>query len=190
VHHIVGAAHKFNGPQGIGFLYAKGGSALHSLICGGGQERDQRAGTENAAGIVGLAKALEYTYSHLLEKTTHLQHLKAYLYERLRTSYQDDLLLNGSLDNSFPSVLNVSLPAELGDGVIVMQLDIHGVSVSGGSACTSGSQVGSHVLAAMGQPAERIGRSVRFSFGFSTTDLDLDFALAQLEKLVPVRVAA
>jgi cysteine desulfurase len=182
--YIVGAAHKFNGPQGIGFLYSKTGKALQPLICGGGQERNQRAGTENVAGIVGLAAALKHTYDHLEQKLAHLAHLKQYMWERLQRSFPG-VAQNGDPDNAFPSVLNVSLPLADDEGMLILNLDIHGISASGGSACSSGAVKGSHVLAALGLPPQRALNSVRFSFGETNTVDEVDYVLEKLKLIVP-----
>ncbi|MCU0354316.1 MAG: cysteine desulfurase, partial [Cytophagales bacterium] len=161
---IVGAAHKFHGPKGVGFLYVNANRKIHPLVHGGSQERNMRGGTENVYGIIGLAKALEIAYRDMDEHRRHIQALKTRMMARLRETIEG-VTFNGDPDNtgqSLYTVLNVSLPpAEVGE-MLLFNLDIHKISASGGSACTSGSQIGSHVLRALNAVPERA--SVRFSF--------------------------
>lgn len=166
---MVGSAHKFYGPKGIGFLYRKADKNLSPLICGGSQERNQRAGTENVAGIVGLAKALELCYRDYNIYHEHLWKLKNTFKNELE-SLLSNIQWNGetSEDKSLPTVLNVTFPFEE-DQMILLNLDMHGVSASGGSACTSGSNKGSHVLQGIGLKQSAIANSVRFSFGVQNT---------------------
>ena len=133
------------------------------MIHGGAQERNMRGGTENVYGIVGLAKALEIAYSEINEHQKYIQELKSYMIEQLRESIPG-VAFNGDIDpnKSLYTVLNVSFPeSEMGE-MLLFSLDIAGISASGGSACSSGSNVGSHVLTAIGSPSSRA--AVRFSF--------------------------
>ena len=183
---IVGAAHKFHGPKGVGFLYVNAERAnIHPFIYGGSQERNRRGGTENVYGIVGLAKALEIAYRDMDDHRQHITGLKRRMIEQLRTKMPDHgglVQFNGDsadVENSLYTVLNVSLPASELSDMLLFSLDIARISASGGSACSSGSNVGSHVLAALpGLDQER--GYVRFSFGkYNTTD-EIDYAVDTL----------
>ncbi len=184
VHYTAASAHKFNGPRGIGFMYVESGFACEPLIWGGAQERNQRGGTENVAAIVGMAKALELTYDQLDEKRQYLGELKAHMLKGLRELFPE-LKVNGPEgEGAMPSVLNVCFPIEQAQGMLMMNLDINGVSASGGSACASGSVTGSHVLRAIGLSDAQNLSSVRFSFGKDTTRDELDYALGVVKKVL------
>jgi len=174
---ISGAAHKFYGPKGIGFIYINSRCHIHPYIDGGSQERNMRAGTENLSGIVGLSKAINLAYSEIEEDMAYVSGLKQYMRDQL-TSTCPGVLFNGHPTNSLYTVLNVSFPPGPQTELMVMSLDIAGVSASGGSACSSGVETQSHVLEALGHPADR--RAVRFSFSRNTTKDDIDFAVDQI----------
>ncbi|MAY83444.1 MAG: cysteine desulfurase [Flavobacteriales bacterium] len=176
------SAHKFHGPKGIGFLYIKNTSALRPLITGGAQESNMRAGTENIYGIVGLAKALELAYEQLPEHQEHIRGLKKYMIERLKESIPG-VQFNGDSENpdSLYTVLSVCFPSSDMDEMFLYHLDIEGISVSGGSACSSGSNTGSHVLRAIQSPMDR--PSVRFSFGRFNKKSDVDKAVEIISKI-------
>jgi cysteine desulfurase len=151
-HFIVGAAHKFHGPKGVGFLYMNNSVKVEPFIHGGAQERNMRGGTENVSGIIGLAKALEIAYADMVEHQQHVTGLKARMIAKLKTQI-DDVRFNGdcdNLENSLYTVLNVSLPPSDASDMLLFNLDINKISASGGSACSSGSQIGSHVLQGIG----------------------------------------
>ncbi len=175
VHCITASGHKFNGPQGVGFLYVRKGTRLQAQVEGGSQERNLRAGTENVAGIVGLAAALEKTYATLPQKVAHLRTMKIYLRDQLQSLFPG-LGLNGEtdLEKSLPTVLNVSFPYNGEDSMLLFQLDLAGIAVSGGSACNSGALIGSHVLREIGADQNALLNSIRFSFGLTTTRAELD----------------
>ena len=188
---MVGAAHKFHGPKGVGFLYANGNTKagrgpIHPFIHGGSQERNQRGGTENVYGIVGLAKALEIAYRDMNAHRTHIEGLKNRMIAQLRHRF--DALdggpvqfngLSADMDNSLYTVLNVSLPASDLSDMLLFNLDIAKISASGGSACSSGSEIGSHVLSALpGIDSDR--GYVRFSFGKYNTADEIDYAVETL----------
>lgn len=181
--HIVGAAHKFHGPKGVGFLYINNDHKIHPFIHGGAQERNMRGGTENVYGIVGLAKAMEIAYRDMEEHHNHIQGLKDRMIQKLKVKVEG-VAFNGlseDSDNSLYTVLNVSLPPTNMSDMLLFNLDIKGISASGGSACSSGSDVGSHVIAELGNAAER--PNVRFSFSkFNTAD-DIDKAVAAVAEL-------
>lgn len=179
---LVGSAHKFHGPKGVGFLYRNASQALFPLINGGSQEQKQRAGTENVTGIVGLAKALEIAFRNREISTQHLIRLKQRLIFKLRERIPE-VAFNGNSANielSLNSVLSVSLPEPATGIDLLSYLDQHQISVSGGSACNSHSGGGSHVLSALGN---NYGRStVRFSFSRYNTDEEIDFTVEKLAK--------
>lgn len=182
---LTASAHKFNGPKGVGFLFARKGLKVSSLICGGSQERGHRAGTENVASIVGMAEAFRLCYSRFDEKHDHLVRLRSYMRERLKESIPG-VSFNGAADDAkaMPTVLNVTFPDSVAEGMLLFQLDLEGVSVSGGSACQSGAQTGSHVLHGIRKPASEIGRTVRFSFGLSNTIEEIDIVVGKLQTMV------
>lgn len=179
---IVGAGHKFHGPKGVGFLYVNADRVkIHPFVYGGAQERNMRGGTENVYGIVGLAKALEIAYRDMEAHKQHITNLKRRMIERLRAQ-MPDVQFNGDsgdVDASLYTVLNVSLPASDMSDMLLFSLDIARISASGGSACSSGSNVGSHVLAAL--PGLNPDRGyVRFSFGKYNTAEEIDYAVDTL----------
>jgi cysteine desulfurase len=185
VHFFTGAAHKFYGPKGVGFLYANPEIKVSSLICGGGQERNQRAGTENLAAIVGMAQALQTVYDNHDAIESHLCHLKQYFIDRLRESIPG-VTFNGEIETgrSLNTVINVAFPGQDAESLILFNLDIHQISASGGSACSSGSVHPSHVLHAIGCDAARMANSVRFSIGWQTTQAEIDYVLSKLPTMV------
>ncbi|HEX8428966.1 cysteine desulfurase family protein [Hymenobacter sp.] len=182
-HFLVGSAHKFHGPKGVGFLYRRSGLLIDALIHGGSQERNQRAGTENVYGIVGLAKALEIAYHGMAEHRQHIQGLKDRFITKLRNEI-DGIEFNGTsaeANQSLYTVLNVSLPPSDLNEMLLFNLDINRVSVSGGSACTSGANAGSHVLTALGCDPNR--GAIRFSMSKYNTTEEVDYAVEQLAKM-------
>lgn len=187
-HFIVCAAHKLHGPKGVGFLYVNHTVKISPMILGGAQERNMRGGTENVYGIVGLSKALEIAYSEMDNHQAHIQGLKDYMKEKLSTEIPD-LYFNGETDadKSLYTVLNVSFPAMDMSDMLLFNLDINGVSASGGSACSSGSNIGSHVLTAIGADPNR--PSVRFSFSKYNTRAEVDFVVEKVKQIVEQNVA-
>lgn len=179
---LTGAAHKFHGPKGVGFLYVNGKNKIKPFIYGGAQERNMRGGTENVYGIVGLAKALEIAHQHLDSDREHVQKLKDYMKEALIKEIPE-VRFNGNTDasHSLCTVLSVSLPCTDIADMLLFSLDIAGVSASGGSACSSGSEIGSHVLSALNGDTSR--PSVRFSFSKYNTKEEIDFAVKTLKDL-------
>ena len=182
-HFLVGSAHKFHGPKGVGFLYTRPGTPVVPFIHGGSQERNVRAGTENVYGIVGLAKALEIAYRDMAAHRAHVQALKDRLTGQLRARVADVRFNGCSADaaHSLYTVLSVSLPPSAISEMLLFNLDISKIAASGGSACTSGAQAGSHVLEALGGDPDRA--TVRFSFSKMNTAEEVDYAVAQLAKL-------
>ncbi|MEM9896215.1 MAG: cysteine desulfurase family protein [Bacteroidota bacterium] len=176
----VGSAHKFHGPKGVGFLYMNHQTKIHPFIHGGAQERNMRGGTENVYGIVGLAKALEIAYSGMVTHRSHILGLKEHLINRLTNEIQG-IAFNGESANTSDSlytVLNVCLPISNDTDMLLFNLDIEGVSVSGGSACSSGSSIGSHVLAELDRDQQR--GAIRFSFSKYNTKEEVDYAVDKL----------
>lgn len=185
---LVGAAHKFHGPKGVGFLYINSKNKIQPLIHGGSQERNMRGGTENVYGIVGMAKALEIAYSGMDEHRQHIENLKNRMITKLRQNI-DDIEFNGDSDNlekSLYTVLNVGFPPSDEGDMFIFNLDINKISVSGGSACTSGSDIGSHVLTALNVSSER--PSVRFSFSKYNSEEEVDFVVEKLVEMMKVAV--
>jgi cysteine desulfurase len=187
-HFIVCAAHKLHGPKGVGFLYVNHEIKISPMIFGGAQERNMRGGTENVYGIVGLAKALEIAYAEMEQHHAYIQDLKTYLKEGL-SAHIPDLTFNGETapDKSLYTVLNVSFPAMDMADMLLFNLDIQGVSASGGSACSSGSNIGSHVLTGIGADPNR--PSIRFSFSKYNTKVELDLVIEKLQKMVSQNIA-
>jgi len=187
IHFLSCAAHKFHGPKGVGFIYINGECPVHPFIDGGGQERNMRGGTENVYGIVGLAKALELACGEMDERADHIRSIRQYMIERLQESFED-IQFNGDLyGRSLYTVLSVSFPPSPKNELLLLSLDIAGVSASGGSACSSGAEKGSHVLGAIGADPAR--KSIRFSFSHYNTRDEVDFVVEKLKSILPVPVA-
>lgn len=187
--YLVGAGHKFYGPKGVGFLYARAGKSVHPYLHGGSQERNMRGGTENIYGIVGIAKALELAYENLEKDQAHIQYLKNYFIEGLKARIPGIHFngLSGEMAGSHYRLVNVLFPSQ-GDGdMLLFNLDIEGISASGGSACSSGTSIGSHVLSELYSPENPLANNytaVRFSFSKNNTLAELDLVLGVLERLV------
>ena len=169
------SAHKLYGPKGIGALYVRGGAALPPLIEGGSQERDQRGGTENVAGVVGLSVALERAYSRAPDESPRLSALQADLMQQLDDALGEAIVCNTppAPDHRAPHIVNVSVPPQNGAGVdgemLILNLDMKGILASAGSACTSGTLTPSHVLSGIGLDDATAAAAVRFSMGQHTT---------------------
>lgn len=178
---ITCAAHKFHGPKGVGFLYVNKKTKVSSFIHGGAQERGLRGGTENIAGIVGLAKAMDLAYEDVEGHQKHVYHLKSFMIQELKTMFPT-VAFHGEtdFDKALYTVLNVCLPATDKTSMLLFTLDLKGVAVSGGSACTSGATKGSHVLEGIGADMSR--PNVRFSFSRYTTKEEIEYALLQLQR--------
>ncbi len=179
---ITCAAHKFHGPKGVGFLYINSKNKITSLIHGGAQERGLRGGTENTAGIVGLAKAMELAYDDVKGHQNHVQELKSTMISALKSNI-DDVSFHGEIDpdKSLYTVLNVCLPPSPKSGLLLFTLDLKGIACSGGSACSSGAAVGSHVLAGIQSNPNR--PNVRFSFSRYTTKEEVNYAISTLSEV-------
>ena len=176
------SGHKIYAPKGIGVLYIRRGTRLANLVHGGAHERNRRAGSENVPAIVGLGVAAELAKQ---ERDTYAQHLAA-LTHRLREgldTHIDRLHYNGHPDHCAPGTLNISFENVEGESLI-LRLDMEGICVSTGSACTSGSMEPSHVLAALGLPPRLAQGTVRFSLGRNTTEAEIDAVIAKLPKVI------
>ena len=182
VHYVTGAAHKFHGPKGVGFLYINSNIKISPFIQGGSQERNMRAGTENLYGIVGLAKAMEVSYRDLSEHQNYIQGLKTYMIAQLKENIPGVAFNGDAAGSSLYTVLNVSFPENKTKEMFLFNLDIKGIAVSGGSACTSGSDLGSHVLSAIN--ADKNRSSVRFSFSKFNTKEEIDFCISEIKKMI------
>ncbi|MCL2493118.1 MAG: cysteine desulfurase NifS [Clostridiales bacterium] len=176
------SAHKIYGPKGVGALYIRKGVRLPAYIHGGGQEANRRAGTENLPGIVGFGKAAELAGAGLSEHAARLQGLRDYFLDQVAKEISD-IRVNGSLEHRLPGNANVTFKYIEGEAILLL-LDLAGVEVSTGSACSSASLSPSHVLEAIGVPVEEIHGSVRFSFGDFTTKEDLDYTVEALKETV------
>jgi cysteine desulfurase len=182
---ITCAAHKFHGPKGVGFLYMRAGSTLKPMITGGSQERNMRGGTENLAGIVGLAKALELAHLHMDEHHRYIQGLKDHMAALLRETIPGVGFNGDPSADSLYTVLNVRFPDDGRAEMLLYNLDIEGIACSGGSACSSGSNTGSHVLAALYPDVK--GANIRFSFSRYNTREEIERTVDALERIFQIQ---
>lgn len=183
VHFVTCAAHKFHGPKGVGFLYIKHNIKIKPMIHGGAQERNMRGGTECTQGIIGLAKALEICYEEMDEHIAHIQGIKNYMKGALEKAIPG-IEFNGETgnENSLYTVLNCRFPAHPDAEMMLFNLDIAGIAASGGSACSSGSNQGSHVLRGIGTDTSRA--SIRFSFSKFNTKEEIDYTIEKLKAMM------
>ena len=182
VHFITGAAHKFHGPKGVGILYINENVRIKPYIHGGGQERNMRAGTENLYGIVGFAKALEMATLANIEDSTYILDIKKYMHDEL-LKHLPNINFNGDVfGRSLYTVLSVSFPKTEKSEMLLFNLDIHNICASGGSACTSGAEQGSHVISAINNDPNRV--TVRFSFSKHNTKTEVDTVVTLLKDMV------
>ena len=176
------SAHKIYGPKGIGGLYIRRGVRLSNYMHGGAQETRKRAGTENLPGIVGFGKAAELAKENLQEHIEHCSSLRNYLIEQLQANIEN-IYVNGSMEHRHPGNANVTFEYIEGEAML-LYLDMNGISVSTGSACSSTSLTPSHVLSALGIPVERIHGTLRMTVGDMTTKEDIDYTVEVLTKVV------
>ncbi len=182
VHFITGSAHKFHGPKGIGLLYINENIRIQSFIHGGGQERNMRAGTENIYGIVGLSNALEIATNNFEVDKAYILSLKLYMYEAFKKSIPSISFNGDVLGKSLYTVLNVNFPASEKSEMLLFNLDINHICASGGSACASGAEQGSHVIRAINVDPNQI--AVRFSFSKHNTKEEIDWVVAKLKESI------
>jgi len=175
------SGHKFYGPKGVGALYVRRGVKLQPLVFGGHQERERRAGTENVAGIAGLGKAAELALADQVTESERLRALTENFWQRVQEIFPK-AQMNGNAESRLPAVLNLSFPG-FESTALLMSLDLQGIAVSNGSACSSGSVEISHVLRAMKLPKERAMSALRFSFGKYTTAAEVETTLQVLTKI-------
>lgn len=176
------SGHKLNTPKGIGAQYIRRGTKLFPLIHGGGQERNRRAGTENIPYIIGLGKASEIARRDLQKRHDHLQALRDRLHQGIVRAIPD-VELNGHPTKRLPNTLNLSFLYVEGESLL-LNLDLEGIAVSSGSACTSGSLEPSHVLLAMGKSHITAQSAIRFSLGWTNTEEDIDYVLEVLPRII------
>lgn len=182
VHFITASAHKFHGPKGVGFLYINNTVKIKPFVLGGAQERNMRAGTENLYGIVGLAKALELATANYEKESEYIKGLKQYMVEQLQKNIEDVSFNGDTLGQSLYTVLNIGLPLTAKSEMLLMNLDIHHICASGGSACSSGADIGSHVIQAISNNPNQV--AVRFSFSKYNTKEEIDIVVEKLKELI------
>jgi cysteine desulfurase len=188
IDYLAAAAHKFNGPKGVGFIYMNKAHRLPPQITGGAQEREVRGGTENVYGIIGMAKALEICYRDMEKKQSHIEQLKKNMVELLENEIPGVAFNGDCKGNCLYTVLSVSFPPSEAGNMLLFNLDIAGISASGGSACSSGSNAGSHVISAINPGTDRT--TVRFSFGKFNTVEEIRTTVEKLKSWYPATVQA
>jgi len=182
VHFATGAGHKLHGPKGVGILYVNDNIKVKPIIYGGGQERNMRAGTENLYGIVGFSKALQLADANLEKDSKYIQSIKTYMIEQLG-KHIPDVQFNGDYKGRcLYTVLNAAFPKNEKSEMILFNLDINNICVSGGSACSSGADVGSHVIRAINNNPNLV--AVRFSFSKHNTKEEVDTVVAKVKELI------
>jgi cysteine desulfurase len=182
VHFISSAGHKLHGPKGIGVLYVNGDVQIKPFIQGGAQERNMRAGTENLYGIVGYAKALELAIQHYDEDSTYVAEIRNYMIQELQSQIED-VQFNGDWNGScLYTILSVSLPKTEKSEMLLFSLDMNGICVSGGSACSSGANHGSHVIAKVNNDPNRV--NIRFSFSKHNTKDEINIVISKIKELI------
>ena len=176
------SGHKIYGPKGIGALYIKKGTKISSFMHGGAQENKRRAGTENLTGIVGFGKAAELAEQNLENHIAKVTKLRNYFIDQVFEKIED-VFLNGSRESRHPGNANITFEFIEGEAML-LYLDLLGISVSTGSACSSASLTPSHVLTCLGVPVEMIHGSLRFTIGDPTTKEDIDYVVEKLVEVV------
>ncbi len=182
VHFITGAAHKFHGPKGVGIIYINENIRIKPFVHGGGQERNMRAGTENIYGIVGFAKAFEIAMANYETDSAYIGTLKYYMHEQLKKHIPGVGFNGDTLGRSLYTVLSASFPKTEKSEMILFNLDINNICASGGSACTSGADQGSHVIRSINNNPNQL--TVRFSFCKHNTKAEVDAVVQKLKGLV------
>jgi cysteine desulfurase len=182
VHFVTGAGHKFHGPKGVGILYINENVKIKPYIHGGSQERNMRAGTENLYGIVGFAKALEMATAEYEVQSGFVKGLKIYMMEQVKKHIRNVSFNGDPLGRSLYTVLSISFPKTEKSEMILFNLDMNNICASGGSACTSGADQGSHVIRAINNNPNQV--TVRFSFCKHNTKAEVDAVVEKLKELV------
>ena len=182
VHFITGAGHKFHGPKGVGLLYINENVKISPFIHGGSQERNMRAGTENLYGIVGFARALELATANHEEDSAYTKGIKVYMMEQLKKHIKGAAFNGDTLGRSLYTVLSVSFPKTEKSEMLLFNLDINHICASGGSACTSGAEQGSHVIRAINNNPNQV--TVRFSFCKHNTREEVDYVVERLKEMI------
>ncbi len=182
VHFVTGAGHKFHGPKGVGILYINENIKIKPYIHGGGQERNMRAGTENLYGIVGFAKALELATAGYEKDSAYIRGIKMYAMEKLQKNINGVAFNGDPTGNSLYTVLSVSFPKTEKSEMLLFNLDINNICASGGSACTSGAEQGSHVIRAVNNNPNQV--TVRFSFSKHNTEAEVDVLVEKLKEIL------
>ena len=182
VHFITGAGHKFHGPKGVGILYINENVKIKPYMHGGSQERNMRAGTENLYGIVGFAKALELATEQYETQSSYIRGLKMYMMEQVKKNISQVTFNGDPLGRSLYTVLSISFPKTEKSEMILFNLDINNICVSGGSACTSGADQGSHVIRAVNNNPNQV--TVRFSFSKQNTKEEIDFVVEMFKYMI------
>jgi cysteine desulfurase len=182
VHFVTGAGHKFHGPKGVGILYINENIKIKPYIHGGGQERNMRAGTENLYGIVGFAKALELATTGYEKDSAYIRGLKMFAMEKLQKNIKGVAFNGDPAGNSLYTVLSVSFPKTEKSEMLLFNLDINNICASGGSACTSGAEQGSHVIRAVNNNPNQV--TVRFSFCKHNTEAEVDVLVEKLKEIL------
>ena len=180
---ITGSAHKFHGPKGVGFIYISDNIDVQPFISGGSQERNMRAGTENVHAIAGLAKAMEFSYENMDNDKEYISQIKKYMINQLKLNI-NDVQFNANctdFDSSLFKILSVSFPKISESEMLLFNLDIKGISCSGGSACSAGNMSGSHVLDVVCKDDNRTG--VRFSFSRYNTKEEIDYTVEKIKEI-------
>ncbi len=182
IHFITGAGHKFHGPKGIGILYVNENVKIKPFIHGGAQERNLRAGTENVYGIVGFAKALEIATINFEKDSAYIRSIKLYMLEQLKQHFKQISFNGNPLGKSLYTVLSVNFPKSEKSEMLLFNLDINNICASGGSACTSGADAGSHVIRGINNNADQV--TVRFSFCKHNTKEEIDIVVEKLKEII------
>ncbi|MCX7874637.1 MAG: cysteine desulfurase [Melioribacteraceae bacterium] len=183
---ITASAHKINGPKGVGFAFVKSGTPISPLLFGGSQERNRRGGTENVAGIIGLAEAAKLKYELINESFEYVKKLKDRMIEGIFNLDKENIFIN-ACEDSLPYILSITLNSEKYNNdseSLIMFLDLNGVAASSGSACTSGTIKASHVMKATGYSEKDAVGTIRFSFSIENKVEDIDYTLEVLSKLL------
>lgn len=181
---LCGASHKFFGPKGVGFVYINNENLIKPIFYGGDQERGMRSGTENIYGIAGMAKAFQLALNQMDERKKKISEIRNYFEDRLSQVF-DDIKFNSTREGLY-NICSVSFPPTPKSEMLMMNLDIAGISASSGSACSSGVENDSHVLQAIGHDTQR--KTVRFSFSHLNTIAEVDYVIEKLKALTPVAV--